>query len=1113
MTVASGCAVLPFQLMCGGQDCAETCFEATMVAPSLGVLTELIATSSHLSQGIQRASAQLISRRRSVIDHYHRVIGPQDRSQDDMDWTTQPTPFSEENSTRSELSQQTVALRDLDLERWRPAASNTTLTSNEAMHEDLVSTPLEDSGMASPGSFSMDDDFASATSSDGGDDEPDMNTPLEYARFHGLCRDHEMDHPLDSALIPLAQEDLSHIADEAEGALFPESLMAGVQDSLNERLGVDKEAASFLMSVLKICKQDESEQIRIDPAILSPKRLKLELPVLANDHEVDMITLRRRHEVKLTSKGIEPFQLTTEKGESLLFSSAEVNDKKRLDSELQNEKLDVGKETVELFRQLRDIASSEEVNYASEAYNAYEVSIKLKIVGAVTDVTQKRKAIRLSPPLLPVTPPYSPPVPASETMQIDMTSTPEDLIAKDAAAIEKELFDCAEATTIPADKPSFYTQEVAAAIEAYTTVPSSSSPLARKRLRNLRVEAPLTPQYHVRSTSEEEPTSKKAKTVQFDLDVTSLLPDLQLNSSDTPSGLARQQLDDLQDVVKRGAESVQQKLQNEQLIEIDTTMRVKVPNLEAVQIRPPWDSCLSSESEETHGHPRLTMLHDTSKELLQDVRKWGGVAKIERSLPWAPFAAYLAKVDLVEQFDDGSLERYLTELRIDDGASDVDVHAMIARSSGSSILPGHESDDEEVEPVVVEEEGIDDERPGVNGPTQEISVGTPPIANSSLLDVLQAKQRGLASSTAAHYQKAALEPSAASRSNWVGSTMMQNDGIAQFMQLRGKTTGVQGANVKASTMASNNTAQSAAQNQAPAAVMVPEAEAHRSQARSPVTIPIPEIMIESNAAIPIIVSSTTMANRQLIRQIHTTLPNLEICERDAVIPATVQQSGRARMEADFTISASTGILTTTLQKLKQRPLPGQMSTSSIRDTIASTAIRYERLLVLVSEGNSTPTEEGAVPRTLDQLDCEALVDLTTWVHSVDSDVQISYVPGGEQELASWLAAAFIQHGSIDGSMRLLQDETMWERWLRVAGLNAYAAQAVLVQLKVPDLDAQGSGSMEVQNRCGAAAFVSMTAEERVERFGAVLGGGRVLRRVSEAIDGGWTAKQQGQLRA
>lgn len=290
-----------------------------------------------------------------------------------MEWTTQPTLFSEENPTPTELSQQTVALKDLDLARWRPAASYETSTSNEAMQEDLTSTSLEDSGMASPEYLSEHDDFGSATSSEDEDEEPDLDTPLEYARYHGLCRDYEMDHPLTSDLIPLPQEDQSHIVDEPEGALFPEALLAEVHDSLNERLDVDKEAASFLMSILKKCKQDEAEQIRLDLAILNPKRVKLELPVLANDHDVEMISLRRRHKVKLTSKGIEPFQLDTEEGESLVFSSAEVNDKQRLDAELQNEKLDVGKETVELFRELRDLTSSRGVDYVNEAYDSYKV--------------------------------------------------------------------------------------------------------------------------------------------------------------------------------------------------------------------------------------------------------------------------------------------------------------------------------------------------------------------------------------------------------------------------------------------------------------------------------------------------------------------------------------------------------------------------------------------------------------------------------------------------------------------------------------------------------------------------------------------------------------------
>jgi hypothetical protein len=293
-----------------------------------------------------------------------------------MEWTRQSTTYSEQNSTRTEPSQQTVVLRDLDLGRWRSAASYETSTSNEAIHEDLIGTSLEDSAMASPGARSRDSDFDSAISSDDEDDGPDLDTPLEYARFHGLCRDYQVDHPLFGALIPPAQEDFFRVADEPDDALFPEALIAEVHDSLNERLDVDKEAANFLMSILRTSKQDEGDQIRVDLAESSPKRLKLELPVLASDHEVDMITLRCRNEVKLTTKGIEPFQLDAEKGETFAFTSAEIDDKHRLDNELQNEKLDVGKETVELFRQLRDLTSGGDVDYANEAYESYKASLK-----------------------------------------------------------------------------------------------------------------------------------------------------------------------------------------------------------------------------------------------------------------------------------------------------------------------------------------------------------------------------------------------------------------------------------------------------------------------------------------------------------------------------------------------------------------------------------------------------------------------------------------------------------------------------------------------------------------------------------------------------------------
>jgi hypothetical protein len=79
---------------------------------------------------------------------------------------------------------------------------------------------------------------------------------------------------------------------------------------------------------------------------------------------------------------------------------------------------------------------------------------------------------------------------------------------------------------------------------------------------------------------------------------------------------------------------------------------------------------------------------------------------------------------------------------------------------------------------------------------------------------------------------------------------------------------------------------------------------------------------------------------------------------------------------------------------------------------------------------------------------------------------------------------------------------MWERWLRAAGLNAFAAQVVLRRLRVKDVSPDSGGDLG-NFRFGLQAFIAMTLEQRVETFEGLLGGERVLRRVCAGLDGGW----------
>ncbi|KAI9846750.1 MAG: hypothetical protein M1830_007430, partial [Pleopsidium flavum] len=108
-----------------------------------------------------------------------------------------------------------------------------------------------------------------------------------------------------------------------------------------------------------------------------------------------------------------------------------------------------------------------------------------------------------------------------------------------------------------------------------------------------------------------------------------------------------------------------------------------------------------------------------------------------------------------------------------------------------------------------------------------------------------------------------------------------------------------------------------------------------------------------------------------------------------------------------------------------------------------------------------------------------------------------------EELAKWIAGVMIKYGVRESSAHLLQDETLWELFLRRAGLNAFAAQVILAALKAPDDQASGDTIQRDGADFGLTAFVKMPMKERIRRFEHLLGGTRILLRVSEQLDIRW----------
>ncbi|KAI1340424.1 hypothetical protein F5Y15DRAFT_57923 [Xylariaceae sp. FL0016] len=205
-------------------------------------------------------------------------------------------------------------------------------------------------------------------------------------------------------------------------------------------------------------------------------------------------------------------------------------------------------------------------------------------------------------------------------------------------------------------------------------------------------------------------------------------------------------------------------------------------------------------------------------------------------------------------------------------------------------------------------------------------------------------------------------------------------------------------------------------------------------------------------------------------------------------------------EADIIISPATGLVLTSLLKVRQKPPRGKEEDSALRMNIVNVAKRYERLIVLVSEGNGQ--DESA--RDLSSSECQGFADFAGFVASLDTNGQVFYVGGGEDTLARWMVHVAITHAHESSGVQdlLIEDESVWELFLRRAGMNVYAAQAILGYLRAPD-----GVTDEERAQYGLPAFIRMAPKERIRRFGGILGGTKVLNRVNQVLLTQWNSPE------
>lgn len=256
-----------------------------------------------------------------------------------------------------------------------------------------------------------------------------------------------------------------------------------------------------------------------------------------------------------------------------------------------------------------------------------------------------------------------------------------------------------------------------------------------------------------------------------------------------------------------------------------------------------------------------------------------------------------------------------------------------------------------------------------------------------------------------------------------------------------------------------------------------------------------------------VLSEEFLNNRDLIRPIQASWPFADFIMRDHRWSENLPAQSMARQdyqfrhrsirEADLILSPSTALLWTTLQQIRQRPLPGHGSFSPIQDRVQYVAARYERLFVLVSQDveldDYVEVDIDEQSLLLGNNDCEVISQFTKFTRSLEDDVQTMFVYGGRAQLASHIAGIMTQYSSTLEDLRLSQEESPQEIFLQMAGMNAFAAQIVLSSLEAMN---------EYERNCGPsiAMLVLMTASERISQFEHIMGGRKVLEKVSSVLD-------------
>ncbi|KAH7115906.1 hypothetical protein B0J11DRAFT_583956 [Dendryphion nanum] len=908
-------------------------------------------------------------------------------------------------------------------------------------------------------------------------------TTLEYARLHGITVDYTTEVLNTGGITTPSDEnllyDLNHLSDDFT------SLASGTARLTQEKLAVSRDAAFLLKEVISMHELPDDAFLAIEMNAVNREskiKIKQEVPILRTDNELDLLQFGSITVPTLTNLKI-PFEpVDVQQGGGFEWPSNYSEYPQHFLEQARAEKFTVCKTDL-LFLQdaVQNPYSAREAAKAMATHLVYDKNIDLE---------------HLTPPLLPMSPPLTPYIPSSPGNRLELLSDNTNSTAAELKMLEDQITRADEMVDL---EDSNDAMPLITDIHLHNQVMETPhSTFNKKRIGDLKVEGPLTP-----LTLYESPI-RRMKSVTFPEMVHQFIPELPSNFESGDDILRSD--DSFTDFFKLHADEAMKIVENERLTEADTTRRAKVPIIDFTLPLAPWVefSCSKNgkRSSETELQNQMNFMIRIKRTMLISESQWRGLTELERGLHWSPFPVDLARIKIVEKLHgEDMLQNILSELTVDNIATS---STDLWKRGGLQILDDEECDDEI-------------ELGNFSVPTDISSLARKRKAEIEEEHIEKPKHKSTHGKIKQQH-KAAIVPDT---SIMFGGMFSASSALHRFMRIQGQD--VQTTNEDMATsdsafgivssfqIAHNNRKILIEGPQTTLTTSTTYGTAENVSMPSPLHLPIPEKLPPCS----FIVSATLLQQRTLFREIETIYVNADIIERDFSVPLSPSQ------EADILLSPSTGLIFTTLQQVKQRALPGQPDQNPIKERIYYLQSRYERLIVLISEGLSRDVEQMGTHRPVDVRDQEAIKEFEKFVANLDAIVTICFVKGGEIALSRSIVTEMtkwgLPHGSKDlGDVRLSQDETTWELFFRRAGFNPYAAQIIIASLQTPVYTSLRSSSPALSgtgvqgvDMSGLQAFIYMSGEERVRKFQALLGGTRIIRQTSALIDQRWPSAKDG----